>query len=108
MPIDELRVGDVFVVRPGEKIATDGIVIEGESAVDRSMLTGESVPVEVTTGDQVAGATVSGYGVSSCGRPGSAPIRRWRRSHGWSRPLSPARLRSSDSPTASRLSSSRS
>jgi Cu+-exporting ATPase len=48
-----------FVVRPGERIATDGIVVEGSSAVDESLLTGESVPVEVTTGDAVTGATVN-------------------------------------------------
>ena len=54
--------GDLFVVRPGEKIATDGVVVEGESAVDQSMLTGESVPVEVAPGAEVAGATVNTYG----------------------------------------------
>ena len=59
IPIDMLRVGDVFVVRPGEKIAADGIVVEGNSAIDASMLTGESVPVEVAAGDQVVGATVN-------------------------------------------------
>jgi P-type Cu+ transporter len=58
----ELRVGDVFVVRPGEKIATDGEVVSGESAIDQSMLTGESVPVEVAGGSGVAGATVNTYG----------------------------------------------
>ncbi len=58
----ELQVGDLFVVRPGEKIATDGVVVEGESAVDQSMLTGESVPVEVAPGAEVAGATVNSYG----------------------------------------------
>jgi Cu+-exporting ATPase len=57
--IDELSVGDEFVVRPGEKIATDGVVVDGSSAVDASMLTGESVPVEVAPGDQVVGATVN-------------------------------------------------
>ncbi|RAV11981.1 cadmium-translocating P-type ATPase [Mycolicibacterium sp. GF69] len=57
--IDELRVGDEFVVRPGEKIATDGVVVEGASAVDVSMLTGESVPVDVGPGDEVVGATVN-------------------------------------------------
>ena len=62
VPIDELRPGDVFVVRPGEKIATDGVVIEGASAVDQSMLTGESLPVEVAAGADVAGATVNTYG----------------------------------------------
>ncbi|WP_417564428.1 heavy metal translocating P-type ATPase [Microbacterium sp.] len=60
--IDELRVGDEFVVRPGEKIATDGVVVSGTSAVDASMLTGESVPVEVAEGDAVAGATVNAGG----------------------------------------------
>ena len=54
--------GDLFVVRPGEKVATDGVVVEGESAVDRSMLTGEPVPVDVGPGDAVAGATVNTYG----------------------------------------------
>jgi len=59
---DRLAVGDLFVVRPGEKIATDGMIEEGTSAVDASMLTGESVPVEVTTGDSVVGATVNAGG----------------------------------------------
>lgn len=57
IPIEQLVVGDLFVVRPGEKIATDGIVQEGTSAVDSSLLTGESVPVEVQPGDNVAGST---------------------------------------------------
>ncbi|MFG3228834.1 heavy metal translocating P-type ATPase, partial [Kitasatospora sp. NPDC048194] len=59
IPIAELAVGMRFVVRPGEKIATDGTVVEGASAVDASMLTGESVPVEVGVGDAVTGATVN-------------------------------------------------
>ena len=59
IPIDQLVVGDEFVVRPGEKIATDGVVIEGSSAVDASMLTGESVPVDVGAGNRVVGATVN-------------------------------------------------
>ena len=62
VPVDELRAGDRFVVRPGEKIATDGEVVEGSSAVDRSLLTGESVPVEVAPGDAVTGATVNAGG----------------------------------------------
>lgn len=62
VPVGTLRAGDRFVVRPGEKIATDGTVVEGESAVDASMLTGESVPVEVTPGDAVTGATVNTSG----------------------------------------------
>jgi Cu+-exporting ATPase len=62
VPISSVEPGDVFVVRPGEKIATDGVVVEGASAVDQSMLTGESLPVEVTVGTDVAGATVNTYG----------------------------------------------
>jgi Cu+-exporting ATPase len=62
IPVSELAVGDRFVVRPGEKIATDGVVEEGTSAVDASMLTGESVPVEVSVDDAVAGATVNAGG----------------------------------------------
>ena len=62
VPIGQLQVGDVSVVRPGEKIATDGRVTDGSSAVDESMLTGESVPVEVTPGSTVTGATVNTSG----------------------------------------------
>ena len=62
VPIDELVVGEWFVVRPGEKIATDGVVVEGSSAVDQSMLTGEPVPVEVGAGTAVAGATINTWG----------------------------------------------
>ncbi|CAA9473461.1 MAG: Lead, cadmium, zinc and mercury transporting ATPase; Copper-translocating P-type ATPase [uncultured Solirubrobacteraceae bacterium] len=59
VPVDALRVGDRFVVRPGEKVATDGVVDEGSSAVDQALLTGESVPVEKAPGDPVVGATVN-------------------------------------------------
>ncbi|WP_407835886.1 heavy metal translocating P-type ATPase [Streptomyces sp. DSM 116496] len=62
IPTGDLQVGDRFVVRPGEKIATDGTVVEGASAVDASMLTGESVPVEVGVGDSVTGATLNAGG----------------------------------------------
>jgi P-type Cu+ transporter len=62
VPVEELQPGDRFVVRPGEKVATDGVVEEGSSAVDMSMLTGESVPVEVGPGSEVAGATVNAGG----------------------------------------------
>ena len=62
VPIDQLNVGDRFVVRPGEKIATDGVVVEGSSAIDAAMLTGESVPVEVGPGDPVTGATINAGG----------------------------------------------
>jgi Cu+-exporting ATPase len=59
VPIEELRVGDEFVVRPGEKVAADGTVVDGRSSVDASMLTGESIPVDVEVGDRVVGATVN-------------------------------------------------
>ncbi|TQO22247.1 heavy metal translocating P-type ATPase [Paramicrobacterium agarici] len=59
IPTEDLRVGDEFIVRPGEKIATDGVILSGTSAIDASMLTGESVPVEVGEGDTVTGATVN-------------------------------------------------
>ncbi len=62
VPIEQLRVGDLFVVRPGEKIATDGRVEDGFSAVDQSMLTGEPIPVDVGPGSEVAGATVNASG----------------------------------------------
>lgn len=62
IPIDRLQVGDRFRVRPGEKIATDGLVVEGHSAIDASLLTGESLPVDVSAGDEVTGATVNTSG----------------------------------------------
>jgi Cu+-exporting ATPase len=62
VPVDQLRAGDRFVVRPGERIATDGVVEDGASAVDMSLVTGESVPVEVAPGDGVTGATINTHG----------------------------------------------
>ena len=62
VPVEDVEVGDLFVVRPGDKLATDGVVVEGASAIDQSMLTGESVPVDVAPGDEVAGATINSYG----------------------------------------------
>jgi Cu+-exporting ATPase len=62
VPIDQLTVGDLFIVRPGEKVATDGVVEDGASAIDASMLTGESVPVEVAVGDAVVGAAINAGG----------------------------------------------
>ena len=62
VPVGELHSGDLFVVRPGEKIATDGVVVEGDSAVDQAVLTGEAVPVEVAPGSDVTGATLNTYG----------------------------------------------
>src|SRR5690606_13918049 len=62
IPTADLHVGDEFIVRPGEKVATDGVVVSGSSAIDQSMITGESVPVEVAEGDAVTGATVNAGG----------------------------------------------
>jgi Cu+-exporting ATPase len=62
VPVARLQVGDVFVVRPGEKVATDGVVVEGSSAIDASLLTGEPVPVEVGPGEAVTGATINAGG----------------------------------------------
>ena len=62
VPVNQLKLGDVFITRPGEKIATDGEVVEGSSAVDESMLTGESIPIEVTKGSKVTGATLNTSG----------------------------------------------
>ena len=62
VPVEQLAVGDLLVIRPGEKVATDGVVVEGSSAVDQSMLTGEPVPVEVGPGAEVAGATINTSG----------------------------------------------
>jgi Cu+-exporting ATPase len=62
VPVEEVRVGDVVIVRPGEKIPVDGVVVEGRSAVDESMITGESLPVSKATGDEVIGATINKTG----------------------------------------------
>ncbi len=62
IPVENLQVGDEFVVRPGEKIATDGVIVDGASAIDTSMVTGESVPAEVSEGDAVTGGTVNASG----------------------------------------------
>ncbi|MEZ0362789.1 heavy metal translocating P-type ATPase [Mycobacterium sp. pUA109] len=62
VPVDELHVGDVFAVRPGERVATDGVVVDGASALDTAALTGESVPVDVGPGDQVLGGALNTYG----------------------------------------------
>ncbi len=76
IPVEEVFVGDVVVVRPGEKIPVDGVVLDGRSAVDESMLTGESIPVEKGPGDEVIGATIN--------RTGSLPLPRdqGRQGHG--------------------------
>lgn len=62
IPLEEVVVGDIFHVKPGEKIPVDGVILEGQSAVDESMLTGESIPVDKTPGDEVVGATINKHG----------------------------------------------
>lgn len=64
--ISDIQVGDVFLVKPGEKVATDGIVVEGESAIDEKIITGESIPVNKKINDEVIGATVNSYGLLKC------------------------------------------
>ncbi len=66
IPLEELIVGDIFLVRPGEAVATDGVIIEGESSLNESALTGESLPIDKTAGDRVYGATVNGNGHLKC------------------------------------------
>lgn len=66
VPIEEVKIGDIFVLKPGENIPVDGVVIEGESAVNESALTGESIPVDKTVGDNVSGATVNQSGFIKC------------------------------------------
>lgn len=66
VPIEKVKIGDIFVVKPGENIPVDGVVIEGESAVNESALTGESIPIDKTVGDNVSGATVNQSGFIKC------------------------------------------
>ena len=68
VPLDQVKVGDKLRVRPGEKIPVDGVVLDGLSSVDESMVTGESIPVEKHAGDKVIGATVNGTGLAADAR----------------------------------------
>ncbi len=95
VPIDDVVVSDIVIVRPGEKIPVDGVVVEGMSAVDEGMITGESLPVDKQPGDEVIGATINKQGRSSSRRRRSGGRRRWRRSSGWSRTRRPAKRPSS-------------
>lgn len=108
VPIAELKVGDRFLVRPGEKIATDGTVVEGSSAVDASMLTGESVPVEVTPEIPSPAPPSTRADGSSSRRPGSAPTPNWPGRPSWSRTPRTARRPLSGSRTGSPRCSCRS
>jgi Cu+-exporting ATPase len=62
IPVEEVQVGDLFLVRPGERVPVDGVVQEGHTSIDQSMITGESIPVEKKTGDQVIGGTINKTG----------------------------------------------
>ncbi|NLC76410.1 MAG: copper-translocating P-type ATPase, partial [Clostridia bacterium] len=62
IPLEEVQVGDIIIVRPGERVPVDGTIVEGQTTIDESMLTGESIPVEKTVGDQVTGATINKFG----------------------------------------------
>ena len=100
VPIEPVRVGDLVRVRPGEKVPVDGVIVEGRSAVDESMLTGESLPVDKGPGDAVIGATLNKTGCfvfrATQGRHATP---RSRRSCGWSRKRRARRRRSSAWPT---------
>jgi Cu+-exporting ATPase len=107
VPADEVLVGDVVIVRPGEKIPVDGVVVDGRSAVDESMLTGESLPVEKGPGDPVIGATLNKLGCSNSRRPKWGKRPPWRRSSAWWRRPRAAKPRYRSWPTRFRRSSSR-
>jgi len=106
VPLEDVTVGDRMKVRPGEQIPTDGVVIDGQSAVDESMVTGESVPVEKGEGDEVVGSPLTRTVSSSLRRRRSVRTRRSSRSSRQSRKPSPASQTSRISPTASRRTSS--
>ena len=108
IPIDQLAVGDRFVVRPGEKVATDGVVEDGSSAIDASLLTGEPVPVEVGPATPWSARPSTPAAGWWCGPPGSVPTPSSPRSPGSCRTPRAARRRCSDSPTGSRRCSCRS
>ncbi len=105
VPIDDVRVGDIVTVRPGETIPVDGVIIEGRSSVDESMLTGESLPVEKGPGETVVGATLNKFGLLSSRRPRSARKRRSLRSSASSRKHRAAKRPSRNWPTGSRPTS---
>ena len=83
LPIEEVQVGDIILVRPGERIPADGIILEGNSSVDESMLTGESLPVEKQPGDRVVGALQTTREALPSGRRRLAVIPPWRKLSAW-------------------------
>ena len=98
IPLDQVKLGDFLRVRPGEKVPVDGVIIEGASAIEESMLTGEPIPVEKHPGDRVIGATINGTGsfIMRAERVGADTC--WRRSSGWWPRRSAAARRFSASP----------
>ena len=108
VPIEQVRSGDVFVVRPGEKVAVDGIVRDGHSTLDESMITGESIPVEKRAGDRVIGGTVNQNGVMRVEATAVGEGTCWPGWPGWSRRRRARRRRSRTWSTRSPRSSCRS
>jgi P-type Cu+ transporter len=106
VPVEQVVAGDIVVVRPGEKIPVDGVLVEGSSSIDESMLTGESIPVEKHAGDTVIGATINKLGSFNSARPRSARTPHSLRSSGSSRTRRAPKLRSSASRTTSARTSS--
>ncbi|MBV9683396.1 MAG: HAD-IC family P-type ATPase [Solirubrobacterales bacterium] len=105
VPTAEVAVGDLLLIRPGAKVPVDGEVIDGESEVDESTVTGESLPVHKSPGDALVGATINKNGKSARGRPRSARTPRWRRSSACSKKRRTPRHPASDSRTAPRSGS---
>ena len=102
VPVEELRLGDTVLVRPGERVAVDGCVLTGETAIDQSAITGESIPVSKAVGDRCFAGTINGYGAIRVRVDRLHRRARWRRSSSsWSRPRR-RRARRSASPIASR------
>jgi Cu+-exporting ATPase len=87
IPVEDVAIGDLVIVRPGEKVPVDGLIKEGRSSVDESMVTGESIPVEKNPGDQVIGATINKTGSFKFEARKLAKIPCWPRlSRWWKRP----------------------
>lgn len=107
IPLDQVQPGDRLRIRPGEKVPTDGVVVEGKSSVDESMVTGEPIPIEKSVGELLIGATVNGTGslIMEAKKVGSEPF--WRRLFKWSLKPNEAALPSRNSPTRLQVGSFR-